>query len=297
MTGRDNWRGAGRLPIVRFVGSDRPAWVERRHPRQTLVLALRPNRRSGPAGPQPEGRRIAHRSSQLGPSSGSRGRRGRCCGRLPRRRGWRLRRAPGWLAPSLRGRRRSLRSDCLNRRVCGPGLAWRSRLRRRSRRGGDWPRRGRRSGALDSGGLRGRGRRGGLGRRRRRRARLSGCRRGRRRGRRSGGRRRVLRPVSLLDLSDRRVQRLLLAGDVAFRQRRTQASELFEQRLTSAAIDRRARRRRTRVRQIGDGSHEQRMIISHKTSAQPLCMMRRRGPLVLKRIMHKNRIVALRTRR
>ena len=208
-----------------------------------------------------------------------------------------MRRAPGWLAPPLRGRRRSLRSDCLNRRVRGPGLGWRSRLGRRSRRGRGWPRRGGRSGALDSGGLRGRGRRGGLGRRRRRRARLSGCRRGRRRGRRSGGRTRVLRPVFLLDLGDRRVERLLFARDVALRQRRTQASQLFEQRLASAAIDRPARRRRAGVRQIDDGSHEQRMIISHKASAQPLCMMRRRGPLVLKRIMHKNRIVALRTRR
>ena len=202
-----------------------------------------------------------------------------------------MRRAPGRLAARLRWGRRAQRRS-LNRRACGPGLDWRSRLRRRSRRGLGRSRRDRRGGALDSGRLR---RRGDC--LRWRRAWFSGCRRGRRRGRRSGGRSRVLRPVSLLDFGDRCVERLLLASDVAFWQRRTQASELLEQRFPSAAIDRRARRRRTRVRQIGDGSREQRMIISHKASAQPLCMMRRSGPLVLKRIMHKNRIVALRTRR
>jgi hypothetical protein len=87
-----------------------------------------------------------------------------------------------------------------------------------------------------------------------------------------------LRPVFPLDLRDRRVERLLFARNIAFRQRRTQASQLFEQRFSGAAIDRRTRRRRARVRQIGDGSHEQRMIISHEASAQPLCMMSRRVP-------------------
>ena len=187
-----------------------------------------------------------------------------------------MRRARGWLAARLRGRRRSLRR-ALNGRACGPELAWRSRLQRRSRRGGGRP--GRRRGALDRGGLSGRGRGDCL---RGCRARLSSRRRGQRRGRRSEGRSRFLRPVSPLDLGDRRVERALLARDVAFRQRRTQASELFEQRLASAAIDRRARFWGARVRQIGDGSHEQRMIISHKTSAQPLGVMSRRGSIVLK---------------
>jgi hypothetical protein len=72
-----------------------------------------------------------------------------------------------------------------------------------------------------------------------------------------------LRRIFALDLGDRRIERLLFARNVAFRQRRAQASQLFEQRFSCAAIDRRARRRAAGVRQIGDGPHEQRMIISH----------------------------------
>ena len=64
---------------------------------------------------------------------------------------------------------------------------------------------------------------------------------------------------------------------VAVRQRRAQTPQLFEQSLTSAAVDRLARRRRAGARQIGDGSHEQRMIISHEASAQPLPARRRAG--------------------
>jgi hypothetical protein len=186
----------------------------------------------------------------------------------------------------------------LNGHGCGPGLAWctwlawRTGLRRRSSRRNGRPGRGRRTGALDCRELRGRERRSGP----RRRAQLSGCyRRGRRR--RSDGRSRVPRPVSLLNLSDRCVKRGFLASDVAFRQRRPQASELVEQGFASTLIDHSARRRCARVGQIGDGSHEQRMIISHEASAQPLRAIPRRGPLVLEWIMHKDRIVALRTRR
>jgi hypothetical protein len=181
---------------------------------------------------------------------------------------------PGWLAPFLRGRPGSLRR-ALNGRHCGLWLPWSSWLRRRSRRRGGRARRGRRARALDRRELRGRRR---WDRPRRRRARLSACRRGRRGGRGSGRWSGVLRPVSIFDLGDRRVERALLARDVAFRQRRTQASELFEQRVPSAAIDRRTRRRRTRIGQIGDGSHEQRMIISHEASAQPLRVMPQRVP-------------------
>ena len=100
----------------------------------------------------------------------------------------------------------------------------------------------------------------------------------RRRGRRSGRLSALFRPVSPLDLGDRCVKRLLFARDVAFRQRRTQAPELVEQRLSGAPIDRPARRRRARVGQIGDRSHEQRMIISHEASAQPLRVMPRGVP-------------------
>jgi hypothetical protein len=164
-------------------------------------------------------------------------------------------------------------------------------LRRRSRRRGARHGRGRRAGALDRRVLRGRGRRSGP----RRRDWLSSYRRGRRR--RSERRSRFLRPVSFLNLGDRCVKRGLLASDVAFRQRRPQASELVEQGFASTFIDRSARHRRAPVRQIGDRSHEQRMIISHEASAQPLRATPRRGPLVLEWIMHKDRIVALRTRR
>ncbi len=198
--------------------------------------------------------------------------------------------APGWLAPSLRWRRRSLRR-ALNGRGCRAGLAWRAGLRRRSRRRRARHGRGRRAGALDRRELWGRGRSGP-----RRRDWLSGSRRGRRR--RSGRRGRVLLPVPVLNLGDRRVKRGLLARDVAFRQRWAQASELLEQGLASPFVDRSARRRRARVGQIGDGSHEQRMIISHEASAQPLpARFRAAVPLVLEWIMHKDRIVALRTRR
>ena len=171
--------------------------------------------------------------------------------------------APGWLAPCLRWRRRPLRR-ALNGRGCRAGWAWRDGLRRRSRRRGGRPGRCRRAGALDRGELRGWGRRRRSGPRRR--DWLSGYRRRRRSERRS----RVLGPVSLLDLGDRGVKRGLLARDVAFRQRRPQASQLLEQGLASPFIDCSARRRRARVGQIGDGSHEQRMIISHEASAQPL---------------------------
>jgi hypothetical protein len=204
-----------------------------------------------------------------------------------------LRRVPRRLATFLQGRRRPLRRAG-NGRVCGPGLAWGSGLRRRSRCRCGRPRRRRRSGPLDSGEFWGRGRWSGL---RRRRVRLSGYGRRQRRGRRRGRRSRLLRSVSFLYLRDRGVERILFAGDVAFRQRWTQASELVEQRFASALIDRSARRRRARVGQIGHGSHEQRMIISHEASAQPLRATQRGGPLVLEWIMHKNRIVALRTRR
>jgi hypothetical protein len=198
--------------------------------------------------------------------------------------------ASGWLGPSWCRQRGPLRR-ALNGHGCGPGLAWRTGLRRRPSRRNGRPGRGRRAGALDCRELRGRGRRSGP----RRCDRLSRYRRGRRR--RSERRSRVLRPVSLLNLGDRCVKRGLLASDVAFRQRRPQASELVEQGFASTLIDRSARRRRARVGQIGDGSHEQRMIISHEASAQPLRATPRRGPLVLEWIMHKDRIVALRTRR
>jgi hypothetical protein len=201
-----------------------------------------------------------------------------------------LRRVPRRLATVLRRRRRPLRR-AWNGRVCSPGLAWSSRLRRRSRCRCGRPRRRRRSGPLDSGEFWGRGRRGGL---RRRGVGLCPYGWGRRRRRR---RSQLLRSVSFLYLRDRCVERILFARDVAFRQRGTQASELVEQRFASALIDRSARRRRARVGQIGDGSHEQRMIISHEASAQPLRATPRGGPLVLEWIMHKNRIVALRTRR
>ena len=197
----------------------------------------------------------------------------RRCGWPSRSQGWRLRRGSGRLAPSLRRRRRSLRR-ALNGRGCGPGLPWRCRLRRRSRRRGGRPGRRRRAGALDRGELRGRG--GGTAfaggapgfpapaRRRRRRGSGGGA----------GSCDPYLSSISAIAASSA----LLLARDVAFRQRRTQASELFEQRVPSAAIDRRTRRRRTRVGQIGDGSHEQRMIISHEASAQPLRVMPQRVP-------------------
>jgi hypothetical protein len=171
--------------------------------------------------------------------------------------------APGWLAPSLRWRRRSLRR-ALNGRGCRAGLAWRAGLGRRSRRRGARHGRGRRAGALDRRESWGWGRRSWP----RRRDWLFRYRRDRRR--RSERRSRLLRPVSVFDLGDRSVKRGLLARDVAFRQRRPQASQLLEQGFASPFIDRSARRRRARVGQIGDGSHEQRMIISHEASAQPL---------------------------
>ena len=291
VTACDNGRRVERAPVVGLVRSDRLGRVERRQSGQTFILAvLRSHRRSGPAGLRSEGRLVGHCSSQLG--SSRRSHRRRRCGWPPGNRGWRLLRAPGRLGLPLRRQRRSLRR-ALNGHGCGPGLAWRTGLRRRSRRRSGRPGRRRRAGALDRRECWGRGRRSGP----RRRDWLSGYRRGRRRRRRSERRSRVLRTVSFLNRGDRCVKRALLASDVALRQRRPQASELLDQGFASTFIDRSARRRCARVGQIGDGSHEQRMIISHEASAQPLRATSRRGPLVLEWIMHKDRIVALRTRR
>ena len=262
LTACDNGRSAGRVPIVRLVRPDRLGRVERRQSGQTFILAVRgPHRWSGPAGPRYGGGLVGHCSSQLGSSRRSHHR--RRCGRPPRNRGRRLLRTPGWLSPSLCRQRRSLRR-ARNGHGCGPGLARRIVLGGRSRRGRGRPRRRRPAGALDRRELRRRRRGSGP----RRCDWLVGYRQGR--CRRSERRSRVLRPESFLDLGDRRVKRGLLARDVAFRQRRAQASELLQQRFASPFINRSARRRRARLGQIGDGSHEQRMIISHEASAQPL---------------------------
>ena len=208
----------------------------------------------------------------------SRGRRRRG-GRLSRRRG-----ASGACRLGPRGRRRlrqrPIWSGCLGRdarrrtgRSQRPGLGWGSRrvhgrngrpCRRRALR--HW-----RSRALDNRRLRRRSRSDRFRRGRRRSARLGACGRGGRRGCLTRGRSGLLRAVFRLDLSDRSVERVRLASDVAFGQRRTQTPQLLDQRVTGAHIDGFARRRRAGARQIGDGSHEQRMIISHKASARPLC--------------------------
>jgi hypothetical protein len=288
-TVRDNGWSVGRIPVVGLVRSDRLGRVECRQSGQTFIFAVRrPHRRSGPPRPRYGGGLVGHCSSQLG--SSRRSHRRRRYGRPPCDRGWRLLRASGWLGPSWCRQRWPLRR-ALNGHGCGPGLAWRTVLRRRSRRRSGRPGRRRRAGALGRRELWGWGRRSGP----RRRDWLSRYRRNR--WRRSERRSQVLRPVSFLNLSDRCVKRGLLASDVAFRQRRPQASKLLEQGLAGTFIDRSARRRRARVRQIGDSAHEQRMIISHEASAQPLRATTRRGPLVLEWIMHKDRIVALRTRR
>jgi hypothetical protein len=269
-TARDNGWRVGRVPVVGLVRSDRLGRVERRQSGQTFILAVRrPYRWRGPSGPRYGGGLVGHCSSQLG--SSRRSHRRRRCGRPPRDWRWRLLRASGWLGPSWRRQRRSLRR-ALNGHGCGPGLAWRTGLRRRSRRRSGQPGRRRRAGALDRGELWGWRRWSGP----RRCDWLSRYRRGRRR--RSERRSRLLRPVSLLNLGDRCVKRGFLTSDVAFRQRGPQASELLEQGFASTFIDRSARRRRARVGQIGDGSHEQRMIISHEASAQPLRAIPRRGP-------------------
>ena len=238
-TARDDGWSVGCVSIVRLVWSDRLGRVERRQSRQTFILAVRrPHRWSGPAGPQYGGRLVGHRSSQLGSSRRSQGlRRG---GGPPRNRGWCLLRASGRLAPFGCRRRRSLR-HARNGHGRGPGLVWRPGLRRRPGRRNGGPGRRRRTGALDSRNLWGWGRRCGP----LRRDRLSRYGRGRRR--RSERRSRVLRSVSLLNLGDRCVKRGLLASDVAFRQRRAQASKLLEQGFASTLIDRPARRRCARV--------------------------------------------------
>jgi hypothetical protein len=125
---RDNaWRPE-RVPVVRPARSDRLSWIERRNSRQALILrAPRADRRRRPAGPRRGGGLVGHGGSQLGSSRGSHRR--RRCGWPPRGQGWRLRRGPGRLAPSLRRRRRSLRR-ALNGRGCGSGLPCRCRLRR-----------------------------------------------------------------------------------------------------------------------------------------------------------------------
>jgi hypothetical protein len=235
---RDNRGSFGPVAIVRLVRSDRLGRVERRQSGQTFILAARRSHgRSYSGGPRCGGRLVGHCSSQLGSSW-----RSHCrphCGWPPRNRSWRLVWAPGWLAPSLRWRRRSLRR-ALNGHGCSAGLAWRAGLQRRSRRRGARHGRGGRAGTLDRRELSGWGRRRRSGPRRR--DWLSRYRRGRRR--RSERRSRVLRPVSFLNLGDRCVKRGLLASDVAFRQRRSQASKLLEQGFASTFIDRSARRRR-----------------------------------------------------
>jgi hypothetical protein len=153
-TVHDHRRRAGGLRIVGLVRPDRPAWVQRSDPGDTLILAAR--RSDGWS--CPDGSRcgcglVGHCRGQLGPCW--RTRRRPCCGWPPRNRSWRLRRAHWWLTRSLRRRRRS-RRGVWKGRACAPGLDRRSRLRRRSRRGSG--RRGRRRGGrtLDSGEFRGR---------------------------------------------------------------------------------------------------------------------------------------------
>ena len=102
VTARDDGRSVERAPVVGLVRSDRFGRVERRQSGQTFILAVRcPHRRSGPSGPRYGRGLVGHCSCELGSC-----RRSYCrprCGWPPRNRGWRLRRAPGWLGPPLRG--------------------------------------------------------------------------------------------------------------------------------------------------------------------------------------------------
>jgi hypothetical protein len=193
--------------------------------------------------------------------------RGRSWRRLAsrRRRGWRPQRG-GLNGRARRRPRRTLRRGLGGGALRGGGCRGSGRRRLALRRCGG-------RGALGNGGLRQR-----ACHRRRRRwrdrgaiARRERARRSRRLGRRNGGRSCCLRSEPRLDLGDRRVERVLLASDVAFRQRRAQSSQLGEQSLARAIVNGSTRRRSAGVGQIRDGSHEQRMIISHKAYAQPLC--------------------------
>ncbi len=161
--------------------------------------------------------------------------------------------------------RRALRRGLGGRALQGGGCGGSARRGLALRRGGRE--------ALGNGGLRRRACRRRLRRRRDRSAiaRWRRARRSRRLGRQSGGGSCSLRSEPRLDLGDRRVERVLLASDVAFRQRRVQSPQLGEQSLARAIVNGSTRRRGAGVGQIRDGSHEQRMIISHKAYAQPLC--------------------------
>jgi hypothetical protein len=205
----------------------------------------------------PDKRRLRVRSlnsSSLGRADGARGRLlSGSLGNWRTRRRWRAgQRWPGLSLPGRPRRQRLLRSGRPRRggfgdsrgqdwrgwrpgglrRGCGSGRG--SRRLARSRRPWRWKRRAPSVGTLD-------GRVGGR------------C------GRRSRGSRwlglRSLRRAELrLNQRNRLIERLFLAGDVAFRQRRTQRPELRQQRLARTVVNGLTRCSRTRARQIRNGA-------------------------------------------
>jgi hypothetical protein len=59
------------------------------------------------------------------------------------------------------------------------------------------------------------------------------------------------------------VERRVLVGDIAFRHRRLDRTQLTDQGFAGALIDGAPRRRRRPIRQIRQGLGEQRIIVSH----------------------------------